>query len=150
MDIYVMRHGQAEMTAQSDRQRQLTARGRGQVQLMAAKLASVITKFDYVLLSPYLRAQQTWDEATGYYQQPTHLETLDELTPHGDAKDVVYFIKQLASDSKVLIVSHLPLVGYIVQELVPSAGAPLFATGGVAHVVTGDENELISLDNPAN
>lgn len=150
MDIYVMRHGQAEMTASSDSQRQLTSRGREQVQSMATKLASMITKFDYVLLSPYVRAQQTWEEVKGYCQEPDNLVTLDELTPHGDAKDVVYFMKQLASDSNILIVSHLPLVGYIVQELVPSAGAPLFATAGIAHVVTGDENELISLDNPAN
>ncbi|MCP4326368.1 MAG: phosphohistidine phosphatase SixA, partial [Alteromonadales bacterium] len=38
----------------------------------------------------------------------------------------------------LLIVSHLPLVGYIVGELAPSAGVPAFATSSVGHVELDD------------
>ncbi len=36
--------------------------------------------------------------------------------------------------SSVLIVSHLPLVGYLVAELCPGECPPMFATSAIANV----------------
>ncbi len=46
---------------------------------------------------------------------------------------------QASGVKSLLIVSHLPLVGYIVGELTPAAGVPAFATSSIGHVEL-DEN----------
>lgn len=148
MEIYVMRHGQAKMVAKNDSQRELTAQGRTQIQSMALQLSREVNHFEYVFVSPYIRAQQTWQEVSSYFPKPQQVQDLDDLTPNGDALNICALVQELASDSRVLLISHLPLVGYIVEGLVPQAGAPLFTTAAVAHISITDQSELISLDYP--
>ena len=50
MRIFIMRHAEAEMMAQSDKARQLTARGRQQSLTQGEWLKSVISDFDKILL----------------------------------------------------------------------------------------------------
>ncbi|MFM2483691.1 phosphohistidine phosphatase SixA [Celerinatantimonas yamalensis] len=150
MDIYVMRHGQAGMVAKRDSERELTADGRAQVKMMATQLATKTAQFDYVLVSPFVRAQQTWEEASSAFSEPSRVITLNELTPDGDAKAVSALVDEFAADSQILVISHLPLVGYLVQEFVPSAGAPLFATAAIAHIhLTTSQSKLVALEHPA-
>lgn len=69
MKVLIMRHGEAEHFADSDAQRALTTRGRLESDTVAKACAEHgITHFDKVLVSPYLRAQQTWQEISGYFQ----------------------------------------------------------------------------------
>ncbi|MFM2481019.1 phosphohistidine phosphatase SixA [Celerinatantimonas sp. YJH-8] len=147
MDIYVMRHGQAEMLAASDNQRELTKHGRQEVRKMAEMLADSVHQFDYVLVSPYVRAQQTWQEVMSVIQRAGSVTSLNELTPSGDAYDIVTLVEQFEPMSQVLIISHLPLVGYLVEAFAPDAGAPLFTTAALAHLRLNDrfQGELLSL-----
>jgi phosphohistidine phosphatase len=47
------------------------------------------------------------------------------------------------------MVSHLPLVGYLVQSLCPAAGAPMFATSGIACIEWHDgKGALLWLEGP--
>ncbi|CAG9000984.1 MAG: Phosphohistidine phosphatase SixA [Candidatus Celerinatantimonas neptuna] len=149
MEIYVMRHGQAKMMAKNDSQRELTRNGITQVKKMAKKLSLQISAFDYTLVSPFVRAQQTMKKVGAIIPELGKIVTLDELTPGGDAGSVKAFLGELEENSRVLIVSHLPLVGYMVEVLVPEAGAPLFATSAVAHIRTDQRNTtLVSLEQP--
>lgn len=61
---------------------------------------------------------------------------LPELTPGGDASLVGSYLQVLAQQgiNAVLIVSHLPLVGYLVAELCPGECPPMFATSAIANV----------------
>lgn len=148
MDIFIMRHGQAGMLANTDHERQLTRHGRKQVRAMARRLAADFQRFDYILVSPYLRAQQTWEEVQPQLDSVGTVTTLDELTPSGDAADVAALVEQFEPESRVLIISHLPLVGYLVEAFSPQSGAPIFSTAAVAHLEMDSEfkGSLISLE----
>lgn len=149
MEIYVMRHGQAKMMAKSDSQRELTRSGITQVKKMAKKLSLTIDAFDYTLVSPFIRAQQTMKKVGTIIPQLGKIVTLDELTPSGDVGSVKALLGELEEDSRILIVSHLPLVGYMVEALVPGAGAPIFATSAIAHIRSEQgDGTLISLEHP--
>ena len=141
MNIYIMRHGQAEMMANSDAERPLTSLGQVESEKMAAYLANRSVTFDAVLVSPYLRAQQTWESVRPFFPDVVNVQTIKSLTPGGSARKSVneVFALQALGVKNLLIVSHLPLVGYIIGELVPSAGVPAFATSSVGHVEL-DEN----------
>jgi phosphohistidine phosphatase len=150
MQIYIMRHGQAEMMAFSDAERNLTDIGREESERMAKYLVKEGVTLDAVLVSPYVRAQQTWQSVSPFFDGITNIQTLPCLTPSGSARKTVNELLALQAEGvkSVLIVSHLPLVGYIVGELAPSAGVPAFSTSAVGHISLSDEDgfaELLSL-----
>lgn len=140
MHIYIMRHGEAEMMGRSDADRALTPNGRLESEMMASYLADQDISFDAVLVSPYLRAQQTWQSVCPYFTAVANVQTLAFLTPGGSARKSVNEILalQAAGVQRLLIVSHLPLVGYIVGELSPEAGVPAFSTSAVGIVELDD------------
>ena len=59
---------------------------------------------------------------------------LDELVPSADpamcASLIQAYAEQCKAD-KVLVVSHMPLLGYLVSEIVRGVEPPLFATSAV-------------------
>ncbi|WP_411991628.1 phosphohistidine phosphatase SixA [Agarivorans sp. DSG3-1] len=151
MQVFIMRHGEAEMFAASDSERALNQSGLNEVGKMGGYLASKLKQLDYVLVSPYLRAQQTWQRLAKSLPEAAQVIELKELTPSGDEMAVVALINELALESpngSLLVVSHLPLVGFIVEGLVADAGAPLFSTAAVAEVNVAEENSFISLQHP--
>ncbi|MEG3753919.1 phosphohistidine phosphatase SixA [Psychromonas arctica] len=150
MQIYIMRHGQAEMMANSDSERNLTDEGRHESEIMAKYLVKQDVKFDAVLVSPYVRAQQTWQSVSPFFEGISNIQVLPCLTPAGSARKSVDEILALQAEGieSVLLVSHLPLVGYIVGELAPAAGVPAFSTSAIGHISLNDEDgfaELVSL-----
>ncbi|QYJ73959.1 phosphohistidine phosphatase SixA [Shewanella sp. FJAT-52076] len=134
MQLFLMRHGEAGYQAQSDRDRTLTDTGRYHTRLMSNFLNRLVTDFDLVLVSPYLRAQQTWQEVATHFPEPRKWVTADELVPSADpaaaASLILAYAEQYKAD-KVLVISHMPLLGYLVSELVAGIEPPLFATSGV-------------------
>jgi phosphohistidine phosphatase len=151
MQVYIMRHGEAEMFASSDSERALNQQGINEVTKMGHFLRDKVTHLDYLLISPYVRAQQTWQCLAKLLPKPDQTIELKELSPSGDEQAVVALIKELALDkpkAKVLVISHLPLVGFLVDGLVPEVGAPLFSTAAVAELEIAVENSLLSLQHP--
>lgn len=149
MKIYIMRHGEAQMFANSDEERALTDLGRlesqqvAQLSLEQLKLDGENAVFDLVLVSPYLRAQQTWQEISSFIQAKT-IETNADITPYGDSAQVEIYLQarhQIMPIDKVLIISHLPLVGYLTAEFATGIQPPMFATSSMACV---DYNEATS------
>lgn len=121
MQLFLMRHGDAGFDAQSDRDRTLTDLGRHHTVVMSNWLARSITDFDLVLVSPYLRAQQTWQELSQHFPEPRKWLVADDLVPSGDPANVAALIvayAELYKADRVLVISHMPLLGYLVSELV--------------------------------
>ena len=150
MQIYIMRHGQAEMMAYSDAERNLTDIGRQESELMAKYLVEQDVSLDAVLVSPYVRAQQTWQTVSSFFEGVSNIQTLPCLTPSGSARTAVDELLALKAQGfkSVLIVSHLPLVGYIVGELAPAAGVPAFSPSAVGHISLSEKDgfaQLVSL-----
>lgn len=131
-----MRHGEAALEAASDAVRPLTLCGRDESRQMAAWLNTKSVDIERVLVSPYLRAEQTLATVREALTLPEGEEVLPELTPGGNAEQVGSYLQALAMQgvSSVLIVSHLPLVGYLVAELCPGECPPMFATSAIANV----------------
>ena len=134
MKIFIMRHGEAEHFAQSDAERALTDRGRSASAAVAAVcVAQGIKHFDKVIVSPYLRAQQTWQEISSQFDA-RQIEISEDITPYGDSEQVADYVNALIEVEKlesVLLVSHLPLVGYLAAEFVVDMVPPMFPTSGL-------------------
>ena len=150
MQIYIMRHGQAEMMAFSDAERNLTDIGREESELMAKHLIKEGVTLDAALVSPYVRAQQTWESVSPFFEGVTNIQVLPCLTPSGSARKTVDELLALQAKGvkSVILVSHLPLVGYIVGELAPAAGVPAFSPSAIGHITLSDEDgfaEMLSL-----
>ncbi len=103
---------------------------------MASWLNSQAMEIERVLVSPYLRAEQTLATVREALVLPEGQEVLPELTPGGDAGLVACYLQALANEGvrSVLVISHLPLVGYLVSELCPQEAPPMFATSAIACV----------------
>ena len=136
MQVFIMRHGDAALDAASDAQRPLTLCGQDESRQIASWLSEQSVDIDQILVSPYLRAAQTLDVAREVITLPAEQEVMPELTPGGDAAFVCCYLQALAKEdcAAVLVISHLPLVGYLVSELCPGQCAPMFATSAIACV----------------
>ena len=160
MQLFIMRHGEASMKASSDAQRPLTEQGQGEVALMANWLQGKHINFDQIMVSPFLRAQQSADLLLSYLHgencsnkqnennEISHsndyvtkyadkIITTDLIIPSGGVKEVHDYIDGLYSATNcqtVLIVSHMPLVGYLVEELLVDHPAPIFQTAAIAEI----------------
>ncbi|MFA0078140.1 phosphohistidine phosphatase SixA [Vibrio artabrorum] len=135
MKIFIMRHGEAEHFANSDAERALTKRGKiASLAVAQAAAEQGFNQFDKVLVSPYLRAQETWLEISQVFSGKK-VETSDDITPYGISSDVFDLTLALADVEKletILFVSHLPLVGYLTAEFVTGMAPPMFPTSGLA------------------
>lgn len=115
-----MRHAEAEVFAPSDKLRPLTQQGMNQALQQGQWLHKTAENFCHVLVSPYLRAQQTFNQVNEAFQHKLNeqQETWDALTPNGNAKQVFDYLSVLKQEGakNILIISHLPLVGEIVAQ----------------------------------
>jgi phosphohistidine phosphatase len=111
MNLWILRHGEAQYRARTDAERELTARGREEVLGSAAHLLGKPLR--WIIASPYVRAQQTAElvrQALGFSDS---VITVPWLTPESDPHKVLSNLDLYASDD-VLLVSHQPLVGSVV------------------------------------
>lgn len=154
MQIFVMRHGQAEMLAVKDAQRPLTQSGIKEAQVMGQWLLKNSPAFDCVFVSPYVRAQQTADAVINELSGVAKRQTLAIITPEDNAKDVHGYLDTVCSQEQyksILLVSHMPLVSYLVEELTIEHAMPMFQTASVAHIEYNLDNmsgELLALVSP--
>lgn len=141
MQVFIMRHGDAALDAASDSVRPLTPCGCDESRQMATWLKGQKVDVERVLVSPFLRAEQTLNEVGECMNLPDNVDVLPELTPCGDVGLVSAYLHALANEgtSSVLVISHLPLVGYLVSELCPGETPPMFTTSAIASV-TLDES----------
>lgn len=135
MKILIMRHGEAEHYADTDAERALTEKGkRDSVNTAQLCVDNGYGHLDMVLVSPYLRAQQTWQAIASHFDTK-QVKVCDDITPYGDPRRVSDYIAAVAEVEKpksILMVSHLPLVGYLTSEFVPNINPPMFPTSGMA------------------
>lgn len=112
------------MQAASDRERELTERGRIENLLVAKQFASKHPEpgpeIDLALCSPYIRARQTADDLQSVLGQLRFNET-DSLTPDSDVQKLLSLLDDLAETTNVnsvLLVGHNPLFSDLFSLLV--------------------------------
>nr|WP_086939897.1 phosphohistidine phosphatase SixA [Thaumasiovibrio occultus] len=135
MHILIMRHGEAQTFAQTDPLRPLTEFGRQASIEMGERLKNKgFESIDVAWVSPYLRAEQTW-RALQTHIGAKKVTSEEDITPYGDAELVASYIKafvQVERPQSLMLVSHLPLVGYLTAELAVPMQPPMFPTSTVA------------------
>ncbi len=128
MQLYIMRHGQAEPFGNMDHLRELTPSGYKEAECMGKWFNDLAIVLDQVFISPYVRAQQTAKTLLDEVSDVVKFDTIDFITPSDDAKKVHDYIDGLCADEEIeqlLIVSHMPLVSYLVAELTFDHQSPI-------------------------
>lgn len=131
VNLVIMRHGEAEPLSANDSQRQLTPRGMHEVSQMAGWLKQHYAAFDWVWASPYLRTQQTAELMLAKQAPFSQLEIIPELVPDGDAAVFQSYLDARLSekpDARILVVSHMPLVSFMVETFTQPGNSPVFST----------------------
>ena len=134
MNVFIMRHGEAEAVADTDAQRQLTQEGRDDIAQMARSYQEDLQQADVIWASPYVRAQQTAHIMSEHFSIP--VITQDFLPPNGNPADVLDYL-EMHRQQTVLIVSHQPLVGILVDGLAAlEPGQYRMGTGSLSYLTT--------------
>lgn len=113
MQVFIMRHGEAEPGGDSDAGRALTPQGQQEALSVLKGSHEALTAVDVIWASPYTRAQQTALIVSELLAKPVTTQTW--LTPTGDPVRVMDELGQV--QNTVLLVSHQPLVGVLVDSL---------------------------------
>lgn len=119
MRLYLARHGEA-LASSEDPAQQLSERGRGEVQRVAAFLAAADLRVGRVVHSGKRRAEQTAEllaRALGG-PAPEAIAGLQPLDPPAPLAETV-----LAGPADTLIVGHLPLLAGLVSHLLVGSDA---------------------------
>lgn len=134
MKVLIMRHGEASALSINDADRSLTPLGQQQTRMVAAWLYSRITLIDHVIVSPYKRAQQTLVAVQQNIKTLGRTETSSMITPSANPTLITRYLYELCQKGirSVLLISHLPLVGYLVNELCPDIKPLMFPTSSIA------------------
>ena len=109
MTLWLLRHGEAEARARNDAERPLTERGRKEVRRSAERLRG--RPLQYILASPYLRAQQTAEIVREVLGLPLPLTTVDWATPDDSPREAANRLDSYPGHC--LLVSHNPLLGQL-------------------------------------
>ena len=138
MKIIIMRHGEAEPWQRSDSDRNLTTHGIAQASWMGNHLLEWIGgSIDYAWISPYVRAQQTWQAVSESWIKMPDVQTVDDIIPEGDpvaVLDYVLAFSQVKDPQCLMLVSHLPLVADLVFGLAPDAPLRGFSTASIVAI----------------
>ena len=144
------------MRAITDAQRPLTERGEVETSHVAQAGIKAGMQPTKVYVSPYLRAQQSWQQVKQWLPEKTPIETLDLITPDNNPAEVLdYLIAHSSDEKEVLLVCHQPLVGRLITLLseANSHGMGLNTSTLVAiecEVPAADCGELLWLKDPSN
>ncbi len=118
MQIYLIRHGiAADRNAQTtDAERPLTEGGRKKTKRVAQRLADLGVRFDALLASPLVRAEQTAAILQGMGLAARY-ELFTPLAPGGDIHLWVNWY-QLQTYNAIALVGHQPDLGQWAEQLV--------------------------------
>lgn len=114
MNLFILRHGQAEQYAATDAQRPLTDVGRQQTQELIELQQVELESVTHIYASPYIRAQQTASIVAAVLDLP--IITVPHLIPEAGVQTAVEFLSECEQQTP-LCVSHQPLVGSFVNWL---------------------------------
>ena len=118
MQIYILRHGQAEPQQTTDEARNLTVKGRADIASITRAVTD-LKSVQQIWVSSLVRAQQTAQIAGDFLAQQgvnIPLKTTDLLMPEG-APSLLFDALQNVQLESILLVSHQPLVGQVIDLL---------------------------------
>ena len=113
MRLLLIRHGEATWQAASDSQRPLTKYGQQQVIQQANNKAIDWQGFEQLLVSPYLRTQQTSALLQEYLGHLGAITLNNKITPDGQCEMVQELLLSLPQADTILV-THQPLISSLI------------------------------------
>ncbi len=120
MRIYLVRHGDA-VAKEVDPERPLSARGRAEVQRVAAWLGRAGVRVDRIVHSGKTRAQETAELLAEVVAAGRSVSAVEGLAPDDSVEAFAATITEWTED--VMVVSHLPFIGCLAAYLIVGEGA---------------------------
>ncbi|MCW8127067.1 phosphohistidine phosphatase SixA [Microbulbifer halophilus] len=114
MQLLILRHGEAEPMEVDDAARQLTGRGRAQVAGICESRVEALSGVRAIWASPFVRARQTAEIVADKFGLEIKTEPL--LIGDTSPQQVLDALQQVG-DFPLLLVSHQPLVGSLINGL---------------------------------
>jgi phosphohistidine phosphatase len=126
MNIYLIRHGDAERTAPgfSDFERELSKEGKLQLKKSAEKWKNLVDRFDYIISSPLTRAIQTAKIIADVFEYNNEIIKDERLGCGGDTQGLIEIADSLDGD-ELAFIGHQPDFSQHVSN---------FISPGLAHV----------------
>ncbi|NVK39357.1 MAG: phosphohistidine phosphatase SixA [Gammaproteobacteria bacterium] len=114
--LWIMRHGQAQSMVHSDELRPLTEEGQRQVLTNAQFLQD--QAFTHVFVSPYLRAQQTWQLLKQNGVSAARESTVQWITPDVPTQPALDTLLDIEGENlNILLVCHQTFAGRLTTHL---------------------------------
>jgi phosphohistidine phosphatase len=120
MELYLMRHGEAEQQA-ADAEPSLTDRGQAAVERVAARLAALGLRPATLQHSGLRRARQTAEIVAARLGAAGRVAVREGLRPEDPVAPLATWLlgaAETAGDDAILLVAHLPLLGRLAARLV--------------------------------
>lgn len=153
MNIFILRHGQAEPQKTTDEARELTEKGRLDTKAVISKRLKELQVVTQLWASPLVRAQQTAQIAASFFPGLS-INTSKLIIPEENPAAVMEWLQKIGGQHQsVLLVSHQPLVGTLVNLLCgkPDGFYPM-GTSSLAAISTpvaaAGMGDLLWLDHP--
>jgi phosphohistidine phosphatase len=126
MDIFLLRHAEAEPLGESnqfrDDSRALTGEGRKQMKNAALGLQALDIHFDLIASSPLIRARETAEIVAEIGKSGKPIDIWDELSPGVKPAALYERIKACGRVNSILLVGHEPDMGIIASHLLVGSG----------------------------
>jgi phosphohistidine phosphatase len=116
MQLFILRHAEAELPITTDFARNLTPAGKQQLAQVVGRHTQALAAISQVWVSPYVRAQQTLQHIAHLLPASARIQTTDDITPESPVELMLPLLQQ-SQGEQVLIISHQPLVGEAVAKL---------------------------------
>jgi len=118
MNLYLLRHAEAEQEAASDGERQLTERGRGQARTIGRFCARNDLYPATIITSPLARAQQTAKIVADELKIANRVQVCGFATAGMTLEGALNGLKSFTDHSSVLLVGHEPDFSGFVAALI--------------------------------
>lgn len=121
MNILIMRHGDANRSAPSDAERTLTGKGKQSVFDVSQSLKADGFEIECLISSPYTRALETAGIVSDVLGLQAQIIQCQDITPDSPPHIAISSLDKLLKPN-TLIVSHLPLVSFLIAQLIGDHG----------------------------
>lgn len=136
MNIYFIRHGDAEKISinKKDFDRELTSNGKVRLKNAVLGWKNYIDAFDYLISSPLLRARQTANIIAEHFEIKNEIIVNKKLTSGGLTADIIEIANTLESEN-IAFVGHQPDFSEHISKLISASFANIeFKKAAIAKV----------------
>jgi len=121
MNIYLVRHSEAEPTSQlkKDSERELTQSGISLIESAANAWKSLISNSEYIFTSPFKRAVQTAEIIASVTGTKNEIIIDKSLSPGSNAEAII-LISNTFEANEIVLVGHQPDISFITSQFISS------------------------------